>query len=174
MKFKDATHLFRLAGVFAAGLLLFVALRSVLVPRSFGQYGHFRGNALADIKAQPVHYAGHEACEACHSDVLDQKVKGKHARVNCEACHGPLATHAGDPGGTTPEKLDTAKLCVRCHEANTAKPKWFPQVVSADHSAGLACNECHQPHNPAIVAEEKTASTAHDAKSAPANKGAKK
>ena len=155
MKFKDAAHLFRVAAVFAAGALIFLLVRSYLVPKSFGQYGHYRGDALAQIKSQPVHYAGHQACEACHSDVLEAKVKGRHARVNCETCHGPLARHAEDPGGATPEKLDTAKLCVRCHEASTAKPKWFPQVVSADHSAGLACNECHKPHNPAIETEAK-------------------
>jgi cytochrome c7-like protein len=166
MKFKEANHLFRLAAVFAAGILIFLLVRGLLVPRSFGQYGHFRGDALAEIKTQPPHYAGHAACEACHSDVLEQKVKGKHVRVNCEACHGPLAKHAEDPGGVTPEKLDTAKLCVRCHEANSAKPKWFPQVVSADHSNGLACGECHKPHNPAIAAEETASATA--------NKGAKK
>ena len=153
MKFKDAAHLLRLAVVFAIGFLIFALLRSYLVPKSFGRYGHYRGDALAEIKAQPVHYAGHQACEACHSDVLDVKSKGKHAHVNCESCHGPLANHADDPGGVTPEKLDTARLCVRCHEANTAKPKHFPQVASAEHSAGLACNECHQPHSPAIATE---------------------
>jgi Cytochrome c7 and related cytochrome c len=174
MNFKDANHLFRLAAVFAAGFLMFVLVRGFLVPKSFGQYGHFRGNALAEIKSQPVHYAGHETCESCHSDVLEQKTKGKHVRVNCEACHGPLAKHAEDPGDVAPEKLDTAKLCVRCHEANTAKPKWFPQVVSADHANGLACSECHKPHSPAIAAEENTASAATPSKAAPANKGAKK
>jgi transcription elongation factor Elf1 len=52
-----------------------------------------------------------------------------------------------------PAKLDTAVLCVRCHEANLSKPKEFPQVASADHSAGLPCNTCHQPHSPAIDTE---------------------
>jgi hypothetical protein len=153
MKVKDAAHLFRLAAVFAAGFLIFILVRGYMVPKSFGQYGHYRGNALAEIKAQPVNYAGHEVCETCHSDVLDVKSKGKHVRVNCEACHGPQAKHANDPGSIKPETLDTAKLCVRCHEANSAKPKKFPQVASAEHSAGLACNTCHQPHSPAIVNE---------------------
>ena len=153
MKFKDASHLLRLAAVVGAGIIIFVVLRSYLVPKSYGQYGHYRGDALAEVKSQPIAYAGHQACEACHSDVLELKTQGKHARVNCEACHGPLARHADDPGGVTPEKLDTAKLCVRCHEANTAKPKQFPQVDSAEHSAGLACNECHKPHSPKIATE---------------------
>ncbi len=172
MKFKDASHLFRLAGVFAAGILVFVLVRGLLVPKSFGQYGHYRGNALNEIKAQPIHYAEHQACESCHTDVVELKNKGKHVHVNCESCHGPLAGHVDDPGSVTPEKLDTAKLCVRCHEANTAKPKSFPQVVSADHSAGLACAECHQPHSPVIVKQEATAA-APGAKPA-SGKGAKR
>ena len=150
--FKDAGHLFRLAGVFVAGILLFLVLRGFLVPKSFGEYGHYRGNALSEIAARPVNFAGHETCEGCHADVLEKKKDGKHAHVNCEACHGPLAKHADDPASVTPEKLDTAVLCVRCHEANAAKPKSFPQVVSADHSSGLPCDTCHQPHSPVIAA----------------------
>jgi uncharacterized CHY-type Zn-finger protein len=151
MKFKDAAHLFRLAGVFVLGLLGFLAMRGSLVPKSFGQYGHYRGDALKEIKAQPISYAGHETCEACHVDVLEVKSKGKHAAVNCESCHGPLAKHALNPIDVKPELPDTAKLCARCHEANTAKPKHFPQVTSAEHSAGLACKQCHTPHSPVIA-----------------------
>ena len=149
---KDAGHLFRLAAVFVVGLVLFLVLRGVLVPKSFGQYGHYRGNALSELAAKPVNFAGHQACEICHSDVLEKKKDGKHAHVNCEACHGPLAKHADDPASVTPEKLDAAVLCVKCHEANAAKPKAFAQVASADHSNGLACDTCHQPHSPAISA----------------------
>jgi uncharacterized CHY-type Zn-finger protein len=155
--FHDSGHLFRLGSVFLAGILVFVVLRGFLVPRSFGQYGHFRGDAIQEIAAKPVVYAGHEACETCHADVLDVKAKGKHVRVACESCHGPLATHADDPGSVQPEKLDTAVLCVRCHEANSAKPKWFPQVNSAEHSNGLPCDTCHQPHGPVIESEKDSA-----------------
>jgi hypothetical protein len=154
--FKDAGHLFRLAGVFIAGLVLFLVIRAFLVPKSFGEYGHYRGNALAEIAARPIKFAGHETCEACHTDVLEKKKDGKHAHVNCEACHGPLANHADDPASVTPEKLDTAVLCVRCHEANAAKPKSFPQVASVDHSGGLPCDTCHQPHSPALGATSPT------------------
>jgi len=148
--FKDASHLFRLAAVFVAGFLVFLIVRGFLVPKSFGQYGHYRGNAMAEIAAQPINFAGHQTCESCHTDVLEKKKVGRHARVNCEACHGPLAKHADDPTSVSPEKLDTAVLCVHCHEANPAKPRGFPQVVSADHSTGLPCDTCHQPHSPAI------------------------
>jgi len=150
--FKDAGHLFRLAAVFLAGVAAFLAIRGFLVPKSFGEYGHYRGDAVREMAVRPINYAGHQTCETCHTDVLDKKKDGRHARVNCEACHGPLARHADDPTSEQPAKLDTSLLCPRCHEANAAKPKGFPQVVTAEHSSGLPCDTCHQPHSPAIAA----------------------
>ena len=46
-----------------------------VVPKSFGQYGHYRGAAIGEIAARPVKFAGHETCETCHTDVLDVKSK---------------------------------------------------------------------------------------------------
>ena len=149
--FKDAEHLFRLLTLFGIGVIVFLLLRSSLVPRSFGQYGHYRGDAIMEVAARAPAFAGHQTCETCHNDVAELKLTGKHARVNCEACHGALAKHADDPSSLQPVKLEAAKLCVRCHEANAAKPKSFPQVVSADHSGGAACDLCHQPHHPSIT-----------------------
>jgi hypothetical protein len=149
---KDAGHLFRLVGVFLAGLVLFLVVRALLVPKSFGKYGHYRGNAIAEIAARPIHYAGHQACEGCHTDIHDVKSMGMHKGVACESCHGPLAAHADDPASVTPPKLDTLSLCPRCHQENIAKPKTFPQVNAMEHSSGAACNTCHKPHSPAIGA----------------------
>lgn len=150
--FKDTGHLFRFAGLFVVAFLVFLAVRGYVVPQSFGKYGHYRAAAIDEIAARPIHYAGHDTCETCHSDVLDVKKAGKHAGVNCEACHGPQAQHAADPSAATPAKLDTATLCVRCHAASAARPKKFPQVDAAEHSNGMACETCHQPHSPAIGA----------------------
>jgi ribosomal protein L37AE/L43A len=156
--FKELEHLIRLALVMAIGVLIFVVLRAAVIPRSFGEYGHYRGDAIREIAARPIAYAGHKSCEDCHTDVLDQKKLGKHVVVSCEACHGALAGHAANPASITPPKLDTAVLCARCHEANSAKPKTFPQVVTADHSGGVSCDTCHQPHKPGIeVPEQKVA-----------------
>jgi hypothetical protein len=49
-----------------------------------------------------------------------------------------------------PAKPDTVQLCRKCHEKDAAKPEKFPQVVTAEHSGGAACNTCHQPHNPRL------------------------
>ena len=150
--FKDAGHLFRFAGLFVLAFLVFWAVRGFVVPKTFGQYGHYRAAALGDIAAHPAKYAGHETCEACHSDILDVKKNDKHAHVNCEACHGALANHAADPASVTPVKPDTAVLCARCHTASAAKPKGFPQVNPEEHSSGVPCQTCHNPHSPAMDA----------------------
>ena len=131
-----------------AGLGLFLVIRGAVVPKGFGQYGYFRPGALAAIRQHPVAYAGQATCVVCHEEEGKLRATGKHARVACEACHGPLAKHADDPSSNIPKLPAAATLCARGHEKDTAKPKTFPQVVTAEHSGGLACNTCHKPHNP--------------------------
>jgi len=148
---RDTEHLFRFAVIFVVGTLVFLGLRGCLVPSSFGRYGHYRAAAINEIAAKPIHYAGRQACEICHIEIAEKQKQGQHASVGCEACHGDLTKHADDPS-IQPSKLDAGQLCVRCHEASAARPKGFPQVVSAEHSNGLACETCHQPHSPAVEA----------------------
>ncbi len=151
-EFKDSAHLIRLAGVFLLGLVLFLVIRSAMIPKSFGKYGPFRGDALAEISARPVVFAGHEVCENCHPDEAALKASGAHKTVNCESCHGPLAKHAEDPGTVQPVLPEVAKLCLRCHAKNIAKPAGFPQTA-ADGSK--PCDTCHKPHSPGLQAGGK-------------------
>jgi cytochrome c554/c'-like protein len=95
--FKDAGHLFRFAGLFVLAFLVFLVVRHYVVPKSFGQYGHYRGAAIGEIAAHPIKFAGHDTCETCHADVADVKKAGKHAHVNCEACHGTLVERLPNP-----------------------------------------------------------------------------
>lgn len=148
---RSIDHLVRVALLLILGVVAFLLVRRAVVPAEFGKYGHFRPGALDDLRARPVKFAGHAMCEACHTDQAEVKNKGKHAGVSCEACHGPLARHAEDPSALVPQRPDTAVLCVRCHEANAGKSKSFPQVVSADHAGGMACNTCHKPHTPKLT-----------------------
>ncbi len=147
---KESEHLVRLAIVLALGLMVFLLIRRAVVPAGFGQYGHYRPGTLQDVRARPVTFAGHALCEACHDEIATKKAATKHGKVACEACHGALAKHADDPSALKPVKPDPAVLCVRCHEADSAKPKNFPQVVSKDHSQGNSCGVCHDPHSPKL------------------------
>jgi ABC-type nickel/cobalt efflux system permease component RcnA len=146
--FTDSGHLVRPAVVLLAALGIFLIVRAIIIPKAFGQYGHYRPAALLEARQRPISYAGQDQCVMCHDDQAKTRAAGKHAHVACEACHGPLAGHANDPAAHVPKLPDVANLCRRCHEKDAAKPEAFPQVVTAEHSGGMLCNSCHQPHNP--------------------------
>lgn len=146
--FRDAAHLLRPAALLLIGLAVFLVVRAAVIPQGFGKYGHYRAPFLETARSKPIHYAGQDACVACHDEEAKMRAAGKHAKVACEACHGPQAQHADDPTSLKPKLPDVATLCARCHEKDPAKPRTFPQVVTAEHNAGAACNDCHKPHNP--------------------------
>jgi hypothetical protein len=146
----DAGHLVRVAVVFLLALFAFLAFRGLIVPKSFGQYGHYRGDALKEIASRPLVHAGQSACADCHEDVVATKQAGKHVGLHCEGCHGPQARHAADPTAVKPTRPDTSVLCARCHDRNAARPAKFPQVNAKEHSGGMACGDCHKPHTPAL------------------------
>jgi len=149
IRFTDASHLVVLVLAFAAGLLVFVALRYALVPAGFGSLGgHYRGPAVAEVAARPIAYAGQTSCLPCHDTEGKDRAGGKHKSVACEACHGALARHTEDPSAVKPALPVASKLCASCHEKDRAKPQWFPQVATEEHSGGADCKSCHMPHNP--------------------------
>jgi hypothetical protein len=147
---KDAVHLGRVAVVFAVALVLFALLRQAVVPAGFGKYGHFRAGALDDNRNHALVYAGQQVCLPCHEPAATARSLGTHVGVACEACHGPLFRHSEAPLDGKPQRPLVDTLCRRCHEADAARPKNFPQVDVASHMPGAACNVCHQPHSPRI------------------------
>ena len=145
---KDKEHLFRMAALFLGGVVLFVILRGIMVPKGFGSLGgHFRPGALADNMARKPSFAGKPACLECHTDMIETQKGSKHASINCEACHGPMAVHAADPE-KKPVRPDPKAVCLVCHAENVAKARKFPQIDPKSHMDGGACNECHAPHAP--------------------------
>jgi hypothetical protein len=150
---RDAEHLFRLAGVFLALLVVFLIARAVLVPKGFGVYGHYRAGALDEVRAREISYAGRHACLDCHEDVATAKKAAKHAGLGCEACHGPQQAHVADPSTVVPQKPDAKTLCLVCHLENLAKPRDFPQINPKDHAGDDNCIKCHNPHAPLPIKE---------------------
>src|SRR5579862_4386604 len=94
---KESGHLVRLVLVLTAGLGIFLIVRAAIVPKSFGELGHYRAAAIDDVRARPISFAGRATCEICHEEVAKVKNQGKHAGLGCEACHGPSAAHTEDP-----------------------------------------------------------------------------
>jgi hypothetical protein len=127
----------------------YMLARYFLTPPSFGQYGWYRGEALAEIAAHQPVYAGRKACQECHFDEYQKLIKHEHKNLSCEGCHGVGKGHADNPD-VKMEKLNYGH-CLRCHEANPSRPKWHKQIVSKSHYTGSKCTECHVPHSPSEV-----------------------
>ena len=123
----------------------YFVLRMFLKPESFGEFGHYRGAALAERAALEPVFAGAKACAECHTEVIEVQDKHEHRRISCESCHGPARAHARDPDVKTTVFAETR--CLRCHAQEPARPITQKQIVATDHYEGK-CLECHLPHNP--------------------------
>jgi hypothetical protein len=147
----------RLLLLFIIFIALFILVRRILLPPSFGQYGHYRANSLQSNAAKEAHYAGHETCVECHQDIADMIEMDLHDIVSCESCHTAALKHAE---AAVPEKVDVAlnnnrQFCGLCHAMNTAKPvKVIFQVDLTEHNTDKNCIDCHNPHSPWELNEE--------------------
>lgn len=144
-RFKLPPQILRLVLLTLAIVGSYLIARAFLTPASFGEFGWYRGEALVELRSRPPVYAGKQACDECHSDQLQKLAKFEHQTLSCEACHGVSREHSENPD-ILPVKL-TGSHCIRCHEANPSRPKWFKQIVVRDHYSGK-CIECHVPHQP--------------------------
>jgi hypothetical protein len=124
----------------------YMVARAFLTPHSFGEYGHYRGDALEEIAARARTFAGRQSCDECHSEQFQQVLKFEHKTLSCESCHGPAQMHVDNPDLKLNKPTDND--CLRCHESNVSRPVWLKQVVPQDHFRGDRCISCHLPHQP--------------------------
>jgi hypothetical protein len=144
-RFKMPPQIVRLVLLTLAIVGSYLIARAFLTPASFGELGWYRSRALVELRSRTPVYAGKQACDECHSDELQQLAKFEHKTLSCEACHGVSREHADNPDVLPAKPADN--FCLRCHEANPSRPKWFKQIVAQDHYPGK-CTECHKPHQP--------------------------
>jgi hypothetical protein len=151
---EHARHVFRV--VVLVGIVLAVVLlaRGFLVPKSYGLYGRYRGDNVAQqMNARPVLYAGAASCGECHPDEAHKHAAGAHKGVSCEICHAPRGAHVLADGSVVKPPIDrTFGLCARCHRKVAGRPEKFPQVDLEKHVdgplEGKVCLQCHDPHTP--------------------------
>ena len=149
MKFYMPPQIPRLALAFGIFISLFLVLRHVLVPDTFGKYGHYRAASLIDNAMPEIHYAGQEACFKCHQDIQEKKLADVHSDIHCETCHGPGEKHVISSKKEDIFKPAGREFCGRCHSMNAAKLKsTINQIDLLKHNIGKNCIECHNPHQP--------------------------
>lgn len=146
--FRVPPQLVRLALLTLGIVVSYGVARHFLVPKTFGQYGWFRGAALEEVAARKPLFSGMGSCDECHSDVIQKLSKFEHGTLSCESCHGPSRAHASDPDVKTPRGKFEDTDCLRCHLSSPSRPKWLKQVDPLEHYRVDHCTGCHLPHQP--------------------------
>jgi hypothetical protein len=151
---EHARHVFRILFLLFVAFVVVVLVRPLVVPKSYGLYGPYRYDNVAEqASARPPLHGGAASCGDCHGERLAGLAKGAHKTVNCEVCHAPLGRHVQDGSLVAAMPVDRAAgPCLRCHRKLEGRPAGFPQIVPAQHAdnatQGRACLACHDPHSP--------------------------
>ena len=127
---------------------LLVLARHYFVPKSFGELGHYRADAIQANTDRPLVYAGREVCAACHPEIAEMHGQARHKTVACEVCHGAAAAHAESPSEFKPPAPRQRGYCPLCHGYDPSRPTGFPQIDPVAHNPVQPCITCHNPHAP--------------------------
>lgn len=133
---------------------VFVA-RIFMVPDDFGVHGEsftynfYRAGNVEEWKDVRVKYRGRERCARCHEENMAALTSSKHARMECENCHGPGVGH--------PRKIEKLPIdasrehCLRCHQYlpyPSSQRAALPGIDGKRHKKRHECRKCHDPHHP--------------------------
>jgi hypothetical protein len=153
---EHGRHVFRVIFVLLAAIIVVMVGRSLLIPKSYGMYGPYRFDNVAEQAnvRVPLH-RGAASCTQCHAERAKAHQGGSHKRVSCEICHGPYGRHVADGKVIAKMNVDQSfTLCARCHRKIAGRAEKFPQVVLSQHVQssleGKVCLECHDPHSPKL------------------------
>jgi hypothetical protein len=173
----DSSHVWRVFGLLGAVAAAGFLAQRLLKPKSFGELGHYRADAVREIMDLELVHQGKEVCGECHEAIHQAHVKDIHFRVPCEDCHGPGQAHVKyyknkDPlvskaQATMPREY-TLEGCLFCHRKLAARPRSFAQIDPVEHYQFLhvnkpetRCIECHSPHEPLFLVEEVNKARIH-------------
>ncbi|MBA3009234.1 MAG: hypothetical protein KKF12_17975 [Proteobacteria bacterium] len=146
-------------GIFVMAWVGFL-FKSLLLPDSFGLYGHFRADAITEAVEVPVRHGTNSSCFKCHPFEAKIHKAGLHSTISCEFCHGPYADHVAvdKKTGTLPVKTgkQITTLCLRCHNTQimARSEEVIKTVAMPDHLRNQQvklthdCNQCHHVHAP--------------------------
>lgn len=153
---EHARHVFRVVLVLLLAIVVIVVGRTVLIPKSYGMYGPYRFDNVAEqASVRPPLHGGADSCTECHAPRAKAHQIGVHKPVSCEICHGPLGRHVKDGKVFAKMPIDGSfTQCARCHRKIIGRPEKFPQVVLSQHVQtrleGKVCLDCHDPHSPKL------------------------
>ena len=126
---------------------VYFTARYFLTPDSFGQFGHYRGKALAEIAAREPYGPDKGPATNATTRLCKNWPRTEHQGLSCETCHGPSQAHVESPEVKLP-KMSYDK-CVRCHAGSPSRPQWLHQINLDTHYTGNVCTRSAMiPTNP--------------------------
>lgn len=151
-------HIKRLLIVIAVIAVVAFSARYLVRDKSFYQYGHYRGNAPAEIASKIPKIQGSASCESCHKAVYAEWTAGIHHKAtkdnavpgiviksgpNCEVCHTPAGNHPSKkpmPLSVEDRVTTITHSSEHVHASNISGRKL---MLSPDEMRGL-CMNCHE------------------------------
>ncbi len=141
---------FRVGVVLVCALVVFGIIRQLSVPKSFGQYGYYRGDNVQEwVSMDQTFASGNQVCAQCHAQEVQEAAQAEHSQLDCQSCHGPMQDHVKQPNQVHPRVAGNVDLCGACHRVMVGRSKDNIRTVQVgSHSGGLDCIRCHDPHQP--------------------------
>jgi len=152
-------HIFRLLVVFAVVAIVVFTAKQLLIPDSFYQYGHYRGDSVTEIASKLPKLQGSASCKECHQKEYEVWISGIHRKASrndevqgvvykygpgCEVCHtGPAGNHPSkEPMPLSVEDSVTSITHpeIKVHPANVAGRKL---MLTPQEMRGV-CLNCHE------------------------------
>lgn len=152
-------HIVRLLILIAVVATIIFSAKYYFRADSFYQYGHYRGNAVAEIASKVPKLQGSASCQSCHKEVYAKWIAGIHRKAtrkgaiqgvvfkygpNCEVCHtGPAGNHPSKEA--MPLSIED-KVTTITHSAHKVHPANVPGrklLLSPEDMRGV-CLNCHE------------------------------
>ena len=152
-------HIVRLLALITVVAIVVFPAKKFLIPDSFYQYGHYRGNAVAEIASKVPKLQGSASCQSCHKEAYAEWTAGIHRKATrnnsiqgvvykygpgCEVCHtGPAGNHP------TKEPMPLSvedKVTSITHSEHKVHPANVPgrKLLLSPEDMRSVCLNCHE------------------------------
>ena len=152
-------HIVRLLVLIAAVATVAIAAKSFFRADSFYQYGHYRGNAVAEIASKVPKLQGSASCQSCHKEVYAKWADGIHRKATrkdavqgvvykfgpgCEVCHdGPAGNHPSKAALPLSIEDQVTTITHRGRKVHPANVPGRKLMLSPEDMKGV-CLNCHE------------------------------
>lgn len=151
-------HVVRLLTLIAIVAVIAISAKTFFRDDSFHQYGHYRGDSVAEVASKLPKHQGSASCRSCHKKVYAEWSSGIHYKANkdgavmgivvkagpgCEVCHnGPAGNHPSKepmPLSVEDQVTTITHLDRKTHPANIPGRN----LMREPEDMRILCANCH-------------------------------